>query len=129
LNLPGATFAFFDGDPFQLEFQSLGLQTQSFKSVEDILRLISGARRTLATDSFPSHVAQSYTASATVMLTEQLPPRTIYPAFAGSVVRTTAPCAPCKHVARGLSHCEAGHAFCVTWSDRAYTETLLATVS
>ncbi len=128
-NLPKATFAFFAGDPFQLEFEALGLQTQNFKSTEDLIRLIAAARWILVTDSFPSHIAQNYTASATVMLTEQVPPRTIHPAFEGSVIQTAAPCAPCKHLARGFSRCEAGHEFCMTWFDKNYTQELLATVA
>jgi hypothetical protein len=128
-NLPKATFAFFAGDPFQLEFEALGLTTQNFKSTEDLILLIAAAGWILVTDSFPSHVAQSYTASATLMLTEQVPPRTIYPAFEGSVVQTAAPCAPCKHIVRGFSRCEAGHDFCTTWSDKKYTKELLATVA
>ena len=127
-NLPKSTFAFFEGDPFQMEFDALGLQTQQFNSPEELLLLVAAARWILATDSFPSHIVQIYTSSATVMLTEQVPPRTIHPAFDGLVVQTAAPCAPCKHIARGFSRCEAGREFCVTWSDRSYTEALLGTV-
>jgi len=127
--LPKATFAFFESDPFKLEFEAMGLQTQHFNSTEELLFLVAAARWILVTDSFPSHIAQSYTASTTVMLTEQVPPRTIHPAFDGSIVQTSAPCAPCKHIARGFCRCEAGHEFCVTWSDRAYTEAVITTIA
>ena len=127
-NLPTAAFAFFEGDRFRVEFQALGLQVKCFKSTEELLQLLAAARRILLTDSFPSHVAQSYTAVATIMLTEQVPPRTIHPAFDGAVVQSTARCAPCRHIAQGFGLCEAGHEFCLTWSDRAYTAALLATV-
>jgi hypothetical protein len=127
-NLPKSMFAFFAGDPFLMEFDALGLHTKQFKSPEELLLLVAAARWIVVTDSFPSHIVQSYTGSATVMLTEQVPPRTIHPAFDGLVVQTTAPCAPCKHIARGFGPCESGREFCVTWSDRSYTEALLATV-
>lgn len=125
-NLPAATFAFFASDPSRSEFEALGLASRTFKSTEDLLQLLAAAKRTLVTDSFPSHVAQTYTSAATVMLTEQVTARTVHPAFEGSVVPTTAPCAPCKHIAQSFGRCEAGHEYCVTWLKPEYTNALLA---
>jgi hypothetical protein len=121
---PRATYAFFRNDSFQKEYQSAGLATRTFASVEELFVLLAAARQTWVTDSFPSHLAQVYTSAAVVMLTEQVPPRTVHPAFDGTVLRTAAPCAPCRHIVRGSRPCEAGHEYCVTWSDAGYTAAL-----
>ena len=115
-HIPKVMFAFYSNDPFRLAYEALGLKTQSFISVEELIVLAASARRILMTDSFPSHIVQSYTNSATLMLTEQVPPRTIHPGFEGQVIQSAAPCAPCRHIVRGLSRCQAGHEYCITWS-------------
>lgn len=127
MNLPLATYAFFAGDVLQSEFEALELPTQSFGSAEELLDLASAAIKILVTDSFPSHIIQTYTAAATVLLTEQVPPRTVHPAFDGIIVPTAATCAPCKHIARGHGSCAAGHEFCITWSDPSHAKAVLAT--
>ncbi len=121
-HMPEATFAFFASDRYQDDFSSRGLKVAHFDSLESLLTLASQARQLISVDSFPSHILQTYSGDAMIVLTETIRCRTVHPAFDGKVVASTAPCNPCKHLVRGTSSpCEAGLPFCSTWDDAAYS--------
>lgn len=124
-HLPSAYFAFFDGDKDRKEYAELDLNTVSFfREPGDIIYLALHAARSIATDSFCSHLLQ-YTSSpkVTVLMTELARSRVIVPEFKGNVIESLAPCYPCLHLARGSSAlCQAGFKECLNWTNPIYSE-------
>jgi hypothetical protein len=120
-HLQSSTFAFFLKDTLQKPYREFGLNVTEFGSIEELLILAGRARTIIATDSFPSHVCQSYTDSTVVALTQQPRTRIVHPAFDGTVVDSVAPCFPCLNMSRAFGSCARGRNYCLTWNDELYT--------
>jgi hypothetical protein len=127
-HLPEATYAFFARDEYKKEFLSKGLRVIEFDSLESLLTISSQAEVAVVTDSFPSHPLQAYASSTIVALSQQPQERIVHPTFDGGVVHSKAPCCPCANRARGNGKCDAGLEVCTTWSDKQYTQELLASL-
>lgn len=123
--LPNALFVFFDADDFKAEYDAAGLRTETFRSVEDLLSQAARAQRLLTSESFTSHILQSYRADAVIALTQGSGSRLLFPGFDGLAVPSEAPCCPCRSLARGIQPlCDMGHLFCVTWNHPRFIERL-----
>jgi hypothetical protein len=129
-HLPDALYAFFFKDPDEATFKAAGLRTVSFASEPgDIVALARGARWTISTDSFPSHLIQYSTRRATILMTELVPKRIVTAPFKGAVVAATAPCHPCPHLERkSFPKCKAGHSECVNWQSPVYSAAVLKSI-
>lgn len=123
-------FAFHKKDGYQAEFAAAGLKIALFDSPLEILQLASKARRTVCTDSFPSHLLQSYSEDTVITLSHYPRGRIVHPSFKGCVVESAAPCCPCVTRARKGSdpRCPAGHPFCITWNHPDYLRRLSAAI-
>jgi hypothetical protein len=121
-NIPDAYFAFFYKDKEADEFIANGLKTVYFyKEPGDIIALSKAAKKTLSTDSFPSHLLQYATENSIITITEVLKSRIIAPVFRGQVVDNQVSCHPCLHIIKSLN-CAAGHKECLNWKNALYTE-------
>lgn len=126
VHFPEAQFAFYERDPDAEQFRRIGLSVVNFgRPPEDVVRLIAGARRTFSTDSFSSHLAQTWRDDCYVLLTEQKAEMVVLPGFPETqIVRSAAPCHPCRHKVRlnQSSVCDAGLYYCCTWNLPDYIE-------
>jgi len=111
--------AFHKNDPFAATYASAGFAIRYFESVEEMISVGRDARRVLCTDSFPSHIWQTFGGRVTLALTQQTGSRVIHPGFNGTVIESKAKCCPCLPLARtSMSHlCDAGHVYCTTWTN------------
>jgi hypothetical protein len=124
-NLPNAYYAFFYNDKDANVFIENGLKVVSFyKEPGDIIALSKAARKTLTTDSFPSHLLQYATNNCIVTITEVLKSRIISPAFKGQVVDNQVACHPCLHIVKSLD-CAAGYKECLNWKNTKYTQDII----
>ena len=117
-------FGFHVNDPVREEFAQAGLKTVLFDNPESLLLLATRYAKILATDSFPSHLLQTWSQEAMILLTQQAARRVIHPGYRGPVVNSRAACSPCRYVYRGAC-CEAGYSHCLTWEMEAYTRDIL----
>jgi hypothetical protein len=124
-HLSAARLAFHGADDSRAPYEALGFRTESYATPEELLALAARARRIVATDSFPSHLLQTYSSSTVLALTQHPARRVVNPAFDGRVVESRAPCCPCRNIGRDRP-CAAGHATCLTWGDEGYTRELVA---
>jgi hypothetical protein len=118
-------FAFHVTDPYQEDYQSAALDVATFQDVNGLLELAASSRRVLSTDSFPSHLMQLYS-SRTIVALSQIPSRrVVHPGFDGTVLESTAPCAPCINLTRTAhGRCPTGRAFCSVWEEDTYLHAL-----
>lgn len=129
LNLPSAYYAFHYKDEYLTEFKKGGLKTISFFKPEDIIELSRNAKWTISTDSFPSHLLQSFTNNCSITITGTLRVRIISPQFNGYVVDSVANCHPCLHLDRNTHiRCSAGLIECINWKSAVYTENLVNSI-
>ncbi len=120
-----AVFAFHVHDRYRERFAAPGLRVASFDSPTSLLALASRFHRVVATDSFPSHLLQTYSPRAIIALSHYPRRRIVHPGFDGQVVDSTAPCCPCLTVVRREgARCVAGRVDCLVWHDPAYAEKL-----
>jgi len=125
-----AVFAFHPGDRYQKLLAPHGLKIVHFDTPAAMLALASRARHLVVTDSFPSHLLQSYTPRVIVALSHYPRRRIIHPAFDGRIVDSTAPCCPCLTLARKPGvRCGAGREDCLVWSDAVYLAKLQRTLA
>jgi hypothetical protein len=118
--LSSAIFAFHARDSFARDYEALGLRVVYFTSPEEMLALGHSARSVLCTDSFPSHLWQTWMTGTVVVLSQQTAKQVVHPGFARSqVVDSTAPCVKCRSRVRlsPTDTCDAGQVFCKTWAD------------
>jgi hypothetical protein len=128
-NLPDAYYSFFHKDESLIIFKNAGLKTILFFKPADIIELSKNAAWTITTDSFPSHLLQSYTNDCAVAITGTLQSRIVSPVFAGVVIQATAPCHPCLHLDRNTHKlCSAGFTDCINWQHADYTSAILKSV-
>jgi hypothetical protein len=119
--LPDALYAFHDRDRYQETFAQAGLRVEAYANVVGLVRLASGAKLTICTDSFPSHVLQTYSRRTVAALSHYPRRRIVHPAFDGTVLDSAASCCPCVTRARTPGgSCPAGKSFCATWDDAGY---------
>ncbi len=124
-HFPSALFVFFMKDTYREDFRAAGLATVTFDSVASLLHTAAGAHRLLSTESFTSHILQTYAGDVVIALTQQLGSRIVHPAFDGPAVLSRAACCPCRSLDRGHHpQCETGHDYCVTWNDPDYVRTI-----
>ena len=120
-----AAFAFHVSDDYQAHFRSAGLNVILFETPLTMLAIASQACRVICTDSFPSHLLQTYSSRTVLALSHYPRRRIVHPGFDGVVVDSTATCCPCVTRARADGgRCPAGYAFCSTWNDQHYLATL-----
>ena len=120
-HFPAAAFAFHVSDGYQAQYRSAGLKVIHFETPLTMLALASAARRVICTDSFPSHLLQTYTRRTVLALSHYPRRRIVHPGFDGVVIDSTATCCPCVTRARTEgAKCPAGYAFCSTWNDPQY---------
>lgn len=124
-NIPNAYFAFFFKDKEAAVFIKNGLKVVYFyKEAGDIIALSKAAKRTLSTDSFPSHLLQYATSNCVITITEVLKSRIIAPVYKGQVVDNRVACHPCLHIVKTLN-CAAGYKECLNWKNIHYTQDLI----
>lgn len=131
LNMPDAYYSFFHKDESLVAFKAAGLKTiPFFKEPGDIIELSKNAAWTITTDSFPSHLLQSFTNNCAITITEVLQSRIISPVFTGVVIQATATCHPCLHLDRKTHKlCSAGFEECINWQSADYTHAIIASIS
>jgi hypothetical protein len=125
-HLLNASFAFHTHDLYANEYASAGLKIKTFSSAEEMLSLGSSARLVVCTDSFPSHVWQTWGARVLLVLSQQSAKQVVHPAFPKSqVVESQAPCVRCRSRVRLQPDdtCDAGRVFCETWTNPGYIRT------
>lgn len=123
--IPNAYFAFFHKDKDADDFIANGLKTVFFyKEPGDIITLSKAAKKTLSTDSFPSHLLQYATKNCIITITEVLKSRIISPVFKGQVVDSRVACHPCLHIIKS-SNCAAGYKECLNWKNIVYTTDII----
>ncbi len=118
-----AQFAFHRKDGFAAEFLNLGLNVVYFESPQDIFTLIANARTVYATDSFPSHLAQTWRDDCYVLMSQQKAEMVVAPSYPDDqILHSLAPCHPCRSRVRYSleSKCDAGRLYCHTWNDPIY---------
>jgi hypothetical protein len=124
-HFPDAAFAFHANDGYQEDFRRAGLKVIHFETPLTMLATASQASRVMCTDSFPSHLLQTYSHRTVLALSHYPRRRIVHPGFDGVVVDSTAACCPCVTRARADGgRCPAGYAFCSTWNDQQYLATL-----
>jgi hypothetical protein len=124
-NIPNAYYAFFYKDKDAEEFMKNGLKIVYFyKEPGDIIALSKAAKKTLSTDSFPSHLLQYATKNCIITITEVLKSRIISPVFKGEVVNNQVSCHPCLHIVKSLN-CAAGYKECLNWKNTDYSQDIL----
>lgn len=124
-HLPNAYYAFFHKDADADAFIENGLKTVYFyKEPGDIIALSKAAKKTLTTDSFPSHLLQYATHNCIVTITEVLKSRIISPVFKGQVVDSQVECHPCLHIIRSQK-CAAGFTECLNWTNSIYSQNII----
>ena len=130
-NMPEAYYSFFHKDESLIEFKNAGLKIVPFyKEPGDIITLSKNAGWTITTDSFPSHLLQSFTNRCAVTITEVLKSRIISPGFEGIVIDAVAPCHPCLHLDRKTHKlCSAGFEECINWQSLIYTQAIKESVN
>jgi hypothetical protein len=126
-NLPQAYYCFFKNDPERLNFEKAGLKIITFgKEPGDMVMIAQKSKRTISTDSFPSHILQFSIEHLTLALAEFPRRRIVSPFFRGRIVDSTAECSPCSHLERSaFPMCAKGHPFCISWNDKKYTHGLI----
>lgn len=125
--LPSAVFAFHARDGFAREYEAMGLRMANFTSPEEMLALGYSARSVICTDSFPSHLWQTWRTNAIIVLSQQTAKQVVHPGFARSqVIDSTAPCVKCRSRVRlnPTDTCDAGKVFCKTWTDLNFSRSL-----
>ena len=123
--LPNAYYSFFFNDKEADAFIENGLKVVFFyKEPGDIIALSKAAKKTLSTDSFPSHLLQYATQNCIITITEVLKSRIISPVYKGQVVDNQVPCHPCLHIIKSLN-CAAGYKECLNWKNMAYSADIL----
>jgi hypothetical protein len=125
--LPSAVFAFHARDNFARDYEAMGLRVVNFTSPEEMLALGRNADSVVCTDSFPSHLWQTWRTRVVVVLSQQTAKQVVHPGFARSqVVDSTAPCVKCRSRVRlhPKDTCDAGKVFCKTWTDLNFSRSL-----
>ena len=130
-HLPDAVYAFFYRDPEMERWQRAGLRVVSFKTEPgDMIALALRAKVAASTDSFASHVLQSISDKAVIMLTEVPQHRIISPIFSGPVIPSLASCHPCLKCERtSFPTCSAGHVSCINWQMPEYSRLIKQALS
>lgn len=124
-HLPNAYYAFFYRDEDVDAFITNGLKiVYFFKEPGDIIALSKAAKKTLTTDSFPSHLLQYATDNCIVTITEVLKSRIISPVFKGQVVDSEVACHPCLHIIKS-QNCAAGYTECLNWANATYSRNIV----
>ncbi len=127
-NLPEALFCFHRENSQAAAFRAAGLETLNFETPEEIIRLALDARWIVATDSFPSHVLQLVSDRVTLCLTQELGKRVVSPCFRGTVIESTAVCAPCAGPNPDPLLCRLGYRYCLSWGEKQYAGRILASI-
>ena len=130
--LPSASFAFHINDAYAQEYAEAGLKVKYFSSLEEMLALGCDARFVICTDSFPSHLWQTWGRRVVIVLSQQTAKQVVHPGFPkAQVVNSMAPCVRCR--SRGRTHpkdiCDTGKIFCETWSNLQYITSLREAIS
>jgi hypothetical protein len=123
--LPNAVFAFHEKDNYAKEFMSANLQVVTFASPESMLQLGINARAVICTDSFPSHLWQTWGSRVLLVLSQQTAKQIVHPGFPKEqVIDSVAPCVRCRsRVRTDTEHrCDAGNIYCLTWGDSRYIQ-------
>jgi hypothetical protein len=124
-NLPDAYYAFFHKDKDAEPYIENGLKIVYFyKEPGDIIALSKAAKKTLTTDSFPSHLLQYATKNCIVTITEVLKSRIISPVFKGQVIENEVNCHPCLHIVKE-KNCAAGYSECLNWRNLFYSQNII----
>lgn len=126
-HLPSAIFGFHARDNFAREYESAGLRIATFTTPEEMLALGCSAHSVVCSDSFPSHLWQTWRTKVVVALSQQTAKQVVHPGFARSqVVDSTAPCVKCRSRVRihPTDTCDSGQVFCKTWDDPNFIHAL-----
>ncbi len=127
---PNAYYAFYVNDLEAKIFLKAGLKVvYFFKEPGDIIYLSKFSRWCISTDSFPSHLLQFSNSNSTILLTEVLKSRIVFPFFSGNVIDSVAPCHPCLHKERKANpKCAAGFEECLNWESDLYFKNILKSI-
>jgi len=131
-HLSSASFAFHANDSYGAQYESGGLKVKTFSTPEEMLQLGCDARFVLCTDSFPSHLWQTWGARVLVLLSQQTAKQVVHPGFPESqIINSLAPCVKCRSRVRTHAEhtCDAGRIFCDTWSHPIYVQKLLSLIA
>jgi hypothetical protein len=129
--LPSAIFAFHSRDLYASEYAAEGLQIVTFSSPEEMLKLGSNAQIVVCTDSFPSHLWQTWGTRILIVLSQQSATQVVHPGFSLSqVIQSEAVCVRCRSRVRlhPQDTCDAGRVFCETWTNPRYIQSFCEAV-
>jgi len=116
---PRATFFFHRKDKYSADFLKEGLRVEYFETPQDIFSIFAAADRVISTESFTSHLAQSWETNCYIYLTQSKQSMIVMPSFPDSqIFRSLAPCHPCRSRVRynETSLCDRGEYYCKTWT-------------
>jgi hypothetical protein len=123
--LPKAIFAFHEKDSYARDFRNANLEVVTFASPENMLQLGASAKAVICTDSFPSHLWQTWGRRVLLVLSQQTAKQIVHPGFPREqIIDSMAPCVRCRsRVRTDAEHrCDAEQVFCLTWKDPRYVQ-------
>jgi hypothetical protein len=123
--LSTASFAFHRSDNFAREYENEGLRIKTFSSPEEMLALGCNAQWVICTDSFPSHLWQTWMDGVLIVLSQQTAKQIVHPGFSKSqIIDSRAACVKCRSRVRTRLDdvCDSGHIFCETWTNPEYIQ-------
>lgn len=127
-HLGSASFAFHAADTYRAQYEREGLKVMTFSTPEEMLQLGGDSRFVLCTDSFPSHLWQTWGTKVLLLLSQQTAKQVVHPGFPkAQIIDSQAPCVRCRSRVRTHAEhtCDAGKIFCDTWSHPLYVQRLL----
>jgi|GEM_PF-2859798 len=113
--IPAGGYACYFGpnDPSIAEYQALGLECRTTATMEEMLRVVTGATITATSDSFVSHIAQLVAHEHIALMSQDVPAHVIHPAATSQIAFAPQPCSPCFYTPRDPgARCRAGRAAC-----------------
>jgi len=116
---PRATFFFHKNDNYAASFLKQGLRVGYFETPQDIFSIFAASNRVISTESFTSHLAQSWEANCYIYLTQSKQSMIVMPSFPeAQIFRSLAACHPCRSRVRynEASLCDRGEYYCKTWA-------------
>jgi hypothetical protein len=112
--LRDANYAFHENDTTAKMYEAVGLKIVYYKNVSELIKQGAKARTIVCTDSFPSHLWQTFGGNVVLIMTQQSASRVVHPGFSGRVIHSRAVCSPCLPTGRAQK-CENNFTSCITW--------------
>lgn len=111
------------------DYRSAGLPCRITHDPMALLRIVAGARVTVTSDSFVSHLAQLVARQHVALMSHDLPSHTLHPAAASHIIFEPQDCCPCYYTTRSVGTvCQAGRAACGVFAMERYCDTAVATL-